>query len=191
MKSFGYLAARVRGTYLHTAVLVGLLTPILITGCVSPAPRSEIAQASKSIEPMTIEMSQDGVAQRGWNGDLTSIPSTHGHQAGKDRHYLFGKGTIAGSGSRAMAAVCFWEDGDPKIHCWPNDRPAWIQLKISGKIRQAYFSNPANSSSTVPASPPLGTVVATPNREWWYGGHSCPYCFWGYDGNCYCWDPCP
>jgi hypothetical protein len=190
MQILNYLLERIGMLLRLAAVLVGILTAALVTGCVAPVPKSELTLAAKAKEPMTIQMSPLGVAQPAWNGDLTPIPSNYGHNAGYDRHYLFGAGTIAGPASTTIAAVCFWEDGDSKRYCWPNDRPAWIQLKISGKIRRVYYLERANSTNAVDASPPLRNVMRKP-PEWWYGGHSCPYCFWGFDGNCYCWDPCP
>jgi len=201
-------------------LVTSVLGAALTTGCqppgsVEPAP-SAVAQAPaptvfvpRAIEPMTIEMTQLGDVSAVFMGPrppataaapwIRIAKETAAAGLGRgERHYLFGTGVIAG---RHSAAVCFWDESDPRIFCWPNDRPAWIELTKGRKVPTSILPGPdrggiirvyykTNTGSITPALPPSGTLTPVAGKEWWYGGHSCPYWFWGADSFMYCWDPC-
>ena len=53
MQISDYLLARTLRLPSVAAALVGILTAAIVTGCVAPVPKSELALAAKSKEPMT------------------------------------------------------------------------------------------------------------------------------------------
>jgi hypothetical protein len=178
------------------AILTAGFFAALFTACAPPL--RQAPAVPKAIEPMTIDMTQTGDVVAVFMGQGIPIAKERFIEgAGKPaRHYRFG------TDSTDPSVVCFWDESETRRFCWPNNRHAWIQLTKgtpaspsgvpgpdAGRIIRVYYQT--DDGRSVNARRPIGSPTPIAGKEWFYGGGSCPYWFWGLDGSMYCWDPCP
>jgi len=197
------------------AVLIAACATVLTASCAAQtntpatngaAPAAAIPQA---VQPLILEITPDGDIGRATDANGTAVPkrgpttAMPAYFTEGTKRYQIGTGTISSPGSPAVTAParCVQEHGKP-WHCWPREKPGWLQVSSKG-LEQVYYVSEHGQS--VRAVPPSGAApTPTPGKEFSFARRpqtagapyqaphaleatgSCPCCFDGI-----CWDPWP
>jgi hypothetical protein len=194
------------------AILTGGLIAALSASCVqptaggspAPAPRTEVPRTAP---PVTVAMTQTGEVDAVFQGQR-SIPRDRYRKAGTPvRRYHFGTAHIADPAH--PSAVCFWDESDKeRIFCWPNDRPAWIQLSTGTQYSHSRLPDPnagrivnvhyqSDDKKSLYALRPIEAPIQVPGKDSFFLQSDEDPCWVWYqapDGNyydiCICCDRC-
>jgi hypothetical protein len=198
------------------AVLIAACATALSTGCATQtgAPAADAAPPAaaipRAVQPLTLEITQDGEIGRATDANGTTVPSRGsmaampGYFTEGAKRYQLGTGTMARLGTPAVTspAGCVQEQGRP-WYCWPRDKSAWLQVNSKG-LQQVYYVSEHGQS--VRAGPPAGAApTATAGKEFSFargsqatgGPYQAPRAVFEATGSCpccmdgICWDPWP